>query len=332
MSDRFLREEYRARINRVEDFIQSHLDQELDLARLAEVAAFSKYHFSRIFAMMTGESLFHYIQRLRVERAASLLLSNPRRSITDIAFACGFSSIQAFSRAFSGRFGLSAGSWRKLGGRTPETLGRLGPSASTGARGLQPGAEVQPERVDVVQAKAVEVIYLRYTGPFQGDSGLFAELFGRLSSWAAARSLLTPQTRSFCMVHDNPAVTDDRRIRLSCCLSVPPEVQPDGEIGRMTIAGGRCARARFIIDDRQYGQAWAYLYARWLPGSGYQPAEQPAFEEYPAETGESQPAGGAAAGSNQADSTQSAAAPAGGAAEETRPKHQVLLWLPVQPL
>ncbi|MDY7027036.1 MAG: AraC family transcriptional regulator [Spirochaetota bacterium] len=64
MSNRALMKEYRARINRAEDYIQENLESELNLDELAEIAAFSKYHFGRIFAMTTGETLFQYIQRI----------------------------------------------------------------------------------------------------------------------------------------------------------------------------------------------------------------------------------------------------------------------------
>ncbi len=312
MSNAALMKEYRARINRVEDYIQENLESELSLNELAEVAAFSKYHFGRIFTMMTGETLFRYIQRMRVEKSASLLLTNPALSITETAFTCGFASLQAFSRAFGRRFGVSASQWRELGGQTPEVIGRIraGRSkGSSGAGGLQPDPEIVPDSIEVVDMQDVEVIYVRYVGPFQGDTELFAGLFGKLNRWAAARSLIGPETRTFCMVHDNPAITDDRRIRLSCCMSVDEEIQPDGEISRMRIKGGRYARFAFTIDDRQYGQAWSYLYTQWLPSSGYQPDEQPAFEEY-------------LSGSQEAESSQAAG---------TR-KQKVLLWMPVRPL
>jgi len=64
--DRYLRAEYTARINRVIDYIDANLDKQLTLTELAEVAAFSRFHFHRIFAAMRGETLNHYIQRVRV--------------------------------------------------------------------------------------------------------------------------------------------------------------------------------------------------------------------------------------------------------------------------
>ena len=86
-----LRAEYVARINRVIDYIEANLEDELSLRSLAKVANFSAYHFHRIFKGIVGETLNQFIQRRRIEKAASMLIGNPAKPITDIAFDCGFS-------------------------------------------------------------------------------------------------------------------------------------------------------------------------------------------------------------------------------------------------
>ena len=53
---------YKERINRVVDFIGEHLDDELTLDILSQVACFSKYHFHRLFTAYTGLSLQQYIK------------------------------------------------------------------------------------------------------------------------------------------------------------------------------------------------------------------------------------------------------------------------------
>ena len=78
--------EYRARVNKVMDYIDQHLDESLDLKSIAEVASFSPFHFHRIFTFMIGESPIDYIQRIRVERAAWQLREENPRSVTEIAF------------------------------------------------------------------------------------------------------------------------------------------------------------------------------------------------------------------------------------------------------
>jgi AraC family transcriptional regulator len=107
------RNEYAARMNRVVDYIQGHLADPLDLERLAAVACFSPFHFHRLFSAWMGETLQVFVPRLRLERAAQLLVFNRLRSISEIALECGFSSSSAFARAFKGAFGVSASEWRE---------------------------------------------------------------------------------------------------------------------------------------------------------------------------------------------------------------------------
>ena len=65
------RAEYARRMNRVLDYIDLHLDQPLDLARLAGVANFSPFHFHRVFAAWMGETLGDYARRRRLEKPHS---------------------------------------------------------------------------------------------------------------------------------------------------------------------------------------------------------------------------------------------------------------------
>ena len=93
----------------------------MSLGALARVAAFSPFHFHRIFRAVTGETLFGFIQRVRLERSAGALLAVPDRSVLEVALDHGFSSSATFARAFKGHFGMSATEWRRDGAeRWPE--------------------------------------------------------------------------------------------------------------------------------------------------------------------------------------------------------------------
>mgnify|MGYP001545089721 FL=1 len=112
---KYLREEYTARVNRVIDYIEDHIIEDQSLTDLADIAHFSPFHFHRIFRGMVGETLNGFIQRIRVEKAAAKLVLNPRTSVTEIAFDCGFSSSSAFARSFRETYGMSASDWRSHG-------------------------------------------------------------------------------------------------------------------------------------------------------------------------------------------------------------------------
>lgn len=296
------RAEYVARINRVIDHIENHLDEELTLERLAEVALFSRYHFHRIFGAMVGETLGQFIQRLRVEKAATLLLANPKKSITTIALECGFSGSAAFARAFKTSYGVTASEWRNgssLGdskirqvdrnrGQTGSNLGQestrqspyLGSDNET-PRGFEmPAEKTLTFDVTVEDLPDRHVAYVRHVGPYRGNAQLFEELFGRLMRWAGPRGHCSPEAKVMSVYHDNPDITDEDKLRISACLTVPEGTPVDGEVGTMVVPGGRFAVAHFeITDTDQYAEAWKALMLNWLPDSGYQPDDRLCFED-----------------------------------------------------
>src|SRR5437899_4988368 len=102
---------YHERVNRVLDHIGQHLDGELSLATLSEIGCFSAFHFHRIFQAVTGETLNSHVRRVRLERAALLMKTSPRKRITDVAIEAGFAGSAEFSRAFKNHFGRTASSW-----------------------------------------------------------------------------------------------------------------------------------------------------------------------------------------------------------------------------
>ena len=83
------RAEYQARINRVLDHIEAHLAEELTLDDLARKAGFSRHHFHRIFSGMVGETLGQFIRRIRLEKAAGMLLADPDAPVTNVCLDCG---------------------------------------------------------------------------------------------------------------------------------------------------------------------------------------------------------------------------------------------------
>ncbi|MBL7135447.1 MAG: helix-turn-helix transcriptional regulator [Candidatus Marinimicrobia bacterium] len=76
----------------------------MTLNELVAVAHFSPFHFHRLFRAFVGETLKQFIQRIRLEKAAERLITNPLESITAIALDSGFSGSATFARAFKEYF------------------------------------------------------------------------------------------------------------------------------------------------------------------------------------------------------------------------------------
>jgi AraC family transcriptional regulator len=294
-----LREEYTLRINRVIDYIEANINEDLPLDKLAEVACFSRYHFHRIFGAMVGETLGQFIQRVRLERAAAKLIQNPRKSVTEIAFEYGFSGSAVFARAFKEAFGMSASRWRSQGksgiGSTKsnerKSVRNVGKEFVAPSLYIEGDVTTQTWRItmkekpqfqgDVVvkEVPEMQVAYIRHIGPYAANPELFQGLMARIMGWAGPRGLIHfPETKVLTIYHDDPSITDPSKLRIDVCISVPKGTPTDGEIGSMTIPGGKNAVARFEISADQFGDAWNAVYGEWMGQSGYQPDDRPCYE------------------------------------------------------
>lgn len=91
-----------------------HLDENVSLDVLAGQADLSKFHLHRLFLAAAGETPKQFTLRLRLARAAAMLLAT-RDSVLDVALACGFQSHEAFSRAFRRAFGTLPSAYRARG-------------------------------------------------------------------------------------------------------------------------------------------------------------------------------------------------------------------------
>ena len=107
-------EDLNRRLLRARDAMDRAYAEPLDVRAVAAVAHVSPAHFSRTFRAVFGETPHRYLQRRRVERSM-FLLRETDRSVTDICFDIGFSSLGTFSRTFHEIVGRSPKSYREAG-------------------------------------------------------------------------------------------------------------------------------------------------------------------------------------------------------------------------
>ena len=101
-------------LRKAERFIWENYTKKISLKEIANVSGLSASYFSTIFREEMGENLSNYLNRLRVEKAASMLLST-NMSISEIAAACGFEDQSWFSKIFKNNTGITPGKYRELG-------------------------------------------------------------------------------------------------------------------------------------------------------------------------------------------------------------------------
>jgi transcriptional regulator GlxA family with amidase domain len=91
--------------------VEEHLSDAVDLATLAAVAGLSIHHFAREFKQSVGIAPHHYLIRNRVERAQNML-AHTDLSLSDVAYAVGFSDQSHLARHFRQMLGVTPGQFR----------------------------------------------------------------------------------------------------------------------------------------------------------------------------------------------------------------------------
>lgn len=99
-------------MRRATEFLETHLDGDVDLAQVAAVCDLSLSHFARAFRQTYGKPPYRWVIERRIDKAKELLM-NTRLPIPDIAVRCGFTDQSGFNRSFKRMYGIPPGIWRR---------------------------------------------------------------------------------------------------------------------------------------------------------------------------------------------------------------------------
>ncbi|TPJ41129.1 helix-turn-helix domain-containing protein [Mesorhizobium sp. B2-5-13] len=262
---------YHARMQRVLDHIDQHLDGNLDLDALSGIAAFSKYHFHRQFTATFGLSVHRYVQLARMKRASHRLASNEAQSVTDIAMDAGYDAPDAFARAFRQRFGQSPSSFRKSPDWAP-WLAAFGPLDNARSKLMQITYEQDDVTIRDMPPTPVAIMEHR------GDRATLGDTIQRFITWRKAAGLSPETSPTFNIFRSErtPAVPADYSMDL--CVGTDQPIDADDEQMKAgVIPGGRCAVLRVVHNTHNLEPAALYLYRDWLPASGEEARDFPIY-------------------------------------------------------
>jgi AraC family transcriptional regulator len=99
-------------MRRATDFLEAHLDGNIDLRQVAEVCELSVSHFARAFKQTFRRPPYKWLIERRVDKAKQLMM-NSRLPLADIATRCGFGDQSALNRSFKRICGVAPGVWRR---------------------------------------------------------------------------------------------------------------------------------------------------------------------------------------------------------------------------
>ncbi len=276
---------YLGRISKVLTYIENHLDSPLSLDTLAELAHYSPFHFHRLFKAITRETPNGYINRKRVEKAASVLLRDNDIGISEVGEKYGFNDNSSFTRAFRKFYGISPSEFRK------NKVSQYSKIGQTDSKNRQKPVQLDiyicnienhknwidmKAKVEVKNMPEMNLAYVRHVGEFQK----IGQAYEKLMKWAGPNGLLgRPGTKTVTVYHDDPSVTEISKLRQSACILVDAPVATQDPVGFFTFPATRCVVGEFEIGFDEFEKSWQSMFV-WLNENGYKANDKGCFEIY----------------------------------------------------
>lgn len=263
------RNSYTARIGRVVDYLHDHLEEELNLDLLADIAAMSRWHWHRVYTAMQGETVAATVRRLRLARAADRL-ANSDADMGEIARRAGYTTPEAFGRAFKQSYDMTPGAYREGGSHA---LFKAANRASDAT-----GFPVEIVTLPVMHCASV---------PHRGSYMQISRAFERLFATAAPAGLVSRRSRMIGVYYDDPDAVAIDELRSAACIAIAEGATLPAGLEVIDTRGGAFARLSYRGPYADMRDAYRWLMGVWLPASGHEAADGPMLEEYlnsPADT------------------------------------------------
>lgn len=257
-----MRADYEKRMLRVLEHIHANPDGDLSLDALADIAAMSRFHWHRVFHAMTGETCAQAVRRIRMNRAACWLVRGDW-SVDEIAARVGYPSAQSFGRAFKAAYGMTPAAFRNSGRDEPPRLKQR--------EGDRPMFDVEIE-----DHPARRICGVPHRGPYIEVGSAFEAA----SAIIGARDLFAEVRSMVGLYYDDPAAVSPPDLRSFAGFELTGETPCPEGMEEVAMPAGPVARLRFRGPYAGLQSGYDHLYGAWLPGSGRDPADAPAFELY----------------------------------------------------
>ena len=246
-------------VNQSIDYIMQHLDEQLSVDAISAHFFISKYHFSRIFKEETGESIYSFIKRCKVDQSAIDIKLNPTKAITDIGLDYGYSSSN-YSSLF-----------RKHDDTSP-TLFKQSIPTDRMAIPFTPGqvahfktAEEYGAQIEIQEFHDLFVIYERFIGNYVDIEKHWYRFLDKYETVFNEKTILVER-----FFHD-PSITDLSQCICDICMTAGEDCKLDNV---MWIRGGKWLVYHFDGEIKDIFAALQGVFSLWLPQSGYNMAER----------------------------------------------------------
>jgi len=257
-------ETYYQRFNEVLKHIHFHLDEKLDLDKLATIAMVSKHHFHRMIKAYLGETLGTYINRIKVETGAKLLKYS-ENSISDIAYKIGYETPTSFNKSFKKQFGVTPTQFRKNPNHSFEMIKNTTKKTNFDLK---------------IETKSIKPI-LVLSNQSKGSTDIIDknETWKDLIEFAHQQNIFNSETKLFGITWDDPSITSMQNIRYDACISIDQPIKHN----RFTIkeiSGGKYMCITYKGDYKFIGDVYDQIFRDYIIPKKITLREKPLFDQF----------------------------------------------------
>lgn len=246
-------------VNQSINYIMQHLDEELSLDTIAAHFYISKYYFSRIFKEETGETLYAFIKRCKVDQSAIDMKLNPTKSITDIGLDYGYSSSN-YSSVFRKHHDISPTMF-KQSIPTHSTPVPFTPERIVDFK----TAEEYAAHIEIQELDDFFVSYERFIGNYVDIEKHWYQFLDKYSSFMSEKTILLER------FFNDPTITNLSQCICDICMTVEQDCGLDNV---MWISGGKWIVYHFSGEIKNIFEILQGVFSVWLPESGYSMAQR----------------------------------------------------------
>ncbi len=268
-------------IQRAIDYIEDHLQQDLDIDAIAKVAAFSRWHFQIVFNATVGDTVKEYIRKRRLTIALIEIGTTEKRMI-EIAMNAGYESQEAFTRAFKTMFGKTPGESRKEGIKSIMILNK--PKITMEYLDhLYKGVNMEPVFKELGEIKVIGLTakFISVMSPEKNNMVVIPALWGKYAKRATeikSRKSWVDMGVCICQPENERSHPDECLYMAATEVTDTTDV-PEG-MTSMIIPAGKYAMFTHKGAVSKIGLTVSYIYGSWLPKSGQKLREAADLEMY----------------------------------------------------
>lgn len=252
-------------VNKAIDYIIDNLDMEINVEDVAAYCNFSKFYFNRVFRSETGESIYSFIKRLRLEKSAIRLGTDKNRSITDIGLDHGYSSSN-YSSAFKKHHNISPIEFRRL--KSHNKLDQIHPFYNVDVK--YKSYEYYNSKITVKDLPDLNVLFKRYIGNYRNMKDHWHDFINNYIHLANDNSLFIEVS------YDDPVITDIDRCIYDICMTIENNDLENTKI----LKGGKFAIYSFSGSVTEIFEAFKGIFNIWLPQCTYELDNRIGFDIY----------------------------------------------------